>query len=104
MKNEENSASIGTNRDIPWDNFIKFVRQLSHDLRNQLNAAELQAALIGELTSDEELKLEARRISHVIIGARDLRLARLQRLAQSFEDARLEFRQFIEEQDTVMVQ
>jgi len=66
MKNEENSASIGTNRDIPWDNFIKFVRQLSHDLRNQLNAAELQSALIGELTNDEELKLEARRLRDLI--------------------------------------
>ena len=59
MKNEANSAE--TNQEIPWENFVMFVRQLSHDLRNQLNAAELQSALIGELTSDEEWKSEARR-------------------------------------------
>ena len=43
-----------------------FVRQLSHDLRNQLNAAELQSALINELTTDEELKSEARRLRELI--------------------------------------
>jgi K+-sensing histidine kinase KdpD len=51
---------------IQWDNFVKFVRQLSHDLRNQLNAAELQAALIGELTSDAELKGEVRRLRELV--------------------------------------
>ena len=66
MKNEENAAASGRNQDIPWENFIKFVRQLSHDLRNQLNAAELQSALIGELTSDEELKSEARRLRELV--------------------------------------
>ncbi len=66
MKNEEKSAASGTNQDIPWENFIKFVRQLSHDLRNQLNAAELQSALIGELTIDEELKSETRRLRELI--------------------------------------
>jgi K+-sensing histidine kinase KdpD len=66
VKNEEKSAGGGPNQDISWENFVKFVRQLSHDLRNQLNAAELQSALIGELTSDEELKLEARRLRDLI--------------------------------------
>jgi signal transduction histidine kinase len=66
VKNEENSTASGTNQDIPWENFVKFVRQLSHDLRNQLNAAELQSALIGELTSDEELKSEARRLRELV--------------------------------------
>jgi K+-sensing histidine kinase KdpD len=66
VKNEENSVAGGTNEVIAWENFVKFVRQLSHDLRNQLNAAELQAALIGELTSDEELKSEARRLREMV--------------------------------------
>jgi K+-sensing histidine kinase KdpD len=51
---------------IRWDNFVKFVRQLSHDLRNQLNAAELQAALIGELTTDAELKDEVKRLRELV--------------------------------------
>jgi K+-sensing histidine kinase KdpD len=66
MKNEEKSAANGNNQNIPWEDFVKFVRQLSHDLRNQLNAAELQSALIGELTNDEELKSEARRLRELV--------------------------------------
>jgi signal transduction histidine kinase len=66
VKSEAHSATSGPNQDIPWENFTKFVRQLSHDLRNQLNAAELQSALIGELTNDEELKSEARRLRELI--------------------------------------
>jgi K+-sensing histidine kinase KdpD len=51
---------------IEWDNLVKFVRQLSHDLRNQLNAAELQAALINELTADPELKSEVSRLRKLV--------------------------------------
>ena len=51
---------------IEWDNFVKFVRQLSHDLRNQLNAAELQAALINELTADPGLKSEITRLRELV--------------------------------------
>ncbi len=49
-------------------------------------------------------ELEAGRIGDVIIGAGHLRLARLQRLAQGLEDARLEFRQFVEEQDAMVAE
>ncbi|MBV9007754.1 MAG: hypothetical protein JO354_01105 [Verrucomicrobia bacterium] len=51
---------------IKWENFAKFVRQLSHDLRNQLNAAELQAALIGELAREPELKPELLRLRELV--------------------------------------
>lgn len=51
---------------IQWGNFAKFVRQLSHDLRNQLNAIELQAALINELTEDPELKPEVTRLRELV--------------------------------------
>ena len=66
MKNKENSGTGGANQDVSWENFVKFLRQLSHDLRNQLNAAELQSALISELTSDEELKSETRRLREMV--------------------------------------
>lgn len=66
MKKEEKPGTGGTDQDVSWENFVKFVRQLSHDLRNQLNAAELQSALINELTTDEELKSEARRLRELI--------------------------------------
>ena len=64
MKTETKAAT--TNANVPWENFVKFVRQLSHDLRNQLNAAELQSALIGELTNDAELKSEIRRLRELV--------------------------------------
>jgi len=38
------------------------VRQLSHDLRNQLNAAELQSAYMKEVAEDSELKEEVQRL------------------------------------------
>jgi len=66
MKNEGDSNAGGTDQNVSWENFVKFVRQLSHDLRNQLNAAELQSALISELTTDEELKSEARRLREMV--------------------------------------
>ena len=66
MKTEANTASTAANGNVRWENFVKFVRQLSHDLRNQLNAAELQSALIGELTNDAEIKSEIRRLRELV--------------------------------------
>jgi K+-sensing histidine kinase KdpD len=52
---------------VSWDNVVRFVRQLSHDLRNDLNAVELQAAYLGELTSDNaELKQEVKGLREMI--------------------------------------
>ena len=59
-------APAASDGHVAWENFVKFVRQLSHDLRNQLNAAELQSALISELTNDAELKSEIRRLRELV--------------------------------------
>lgn len=53
---------------VSWTDIVRFVRQLSHDLRNHLNAAELQAVYIGELTGDAELKTEIKRLRATIAG------------------------------------
>ena len=45
---------------------VKFLRQLSHDLRNQLNAAELQSAYVAELAEEPELKDEIKRLRAMI--------------------------------------
>ncbi len=52
-------------------NVVKFVRQLGHDLRNHLNAAELQSAYIAEVAEDPELKDEIKRLRAMIseVGA-----------------------------------
>jgi len=60
------TAPVASDGHVPWENFVKFVRQLCHDLRNQLNAAELQSALIAELTNDAELKSEIRRLRELV--------------------------------------
>jgi K+-sensing histidine kinase KdpD len=51
---------------VSWMDIVRFVRQLSHDLRNHLNAAELQAAYIGELAESEELKKEVSRLRELM--------------------------------------
>ena len=45
---------------------VKFLRQLGHDLRNHLNAAELQSAYVAELAEDPELKGEIKRLRAMI--------------------------------------
>jgi K+-sensing histidine kinase KdpD len=52
---------------VRWSDLVRFVRQLSHDLRNDLNAAELQAAFLGELAGENaELKKEVKRLREMI--------------------------------------
>ena len=51
---------------VPWNDTVRFVRQLSHDLRNDLNAIELQSAYIGELTQDQEMTSEIKRLREVV--------------------------------------
>jgi K+-sensing histidine kinase KdpD len=45
---------------------VKFIRQLAHDLRNHLNAAELQSAYLTEIAEDGELKDEIKRLRGMI--------------------------------------
>jgi K+-sensing histidine kinase KdpD len=53
---------------VPWTDTVRFLRQLSHDLRNDLNAIELQSAYIGELTQGKELTNEIKRLREVVSG------------------------------------
>jgi len=51
---------------VSWDDVVRFVRQLSHDLRNHLNAIELQSAFLSELTQDAELQGEIKQLREMI--------------------------------------
>jgi K+-sensing histidine kinase KdpD len=62
------TESIKSDGEVPWRDMVRFVRQLSHDLRNHLNAAELQSVFIAELTNDAELKAEIKRLREIISG------------------------------------
>ncbi|HEV3408841.1 MAG TPA: ATP-binding protein [Chthoniobacterales bacterium] len=59
--NEVEQAATAALR-VPMTNVTRFVRQLSHDLRNHLNAAELQSAYVTEIASDGEVKAELQRL------------------------------------------
>jgi K+-sensing histidine kinase KdpD len=61
---EDRSDSLS----VPWADAVGFIRQLSHDLRNHLNAIELQSAYISELEGDAKLKGEVNRLREIISG------------------------------------
>ncbi len=71
--------------DLSWDVVVKFVRQLSHDLRNHLNAVELQAAFLGEIATDKEVKDEVKRLREMLGSA----TGALQKLSSDLGHARL---------------
>ena len=68
MKTTDPATSSSRLPDVPWDDVVRFVRQLSHDLRNHLNAAELQSAYLGEIATDPELKAEIKRLRGMLSG------------------------------------
>jgi signal transduction histidine kinase len=47
---------------VPWAQLAAFIRQLGHDIRNDLNALSLEAALLKELVADPEAVTSANRI------------------------------------------
>lgn len=51
---------------VPWADIVRFVRQLSHDIRNSLNAAELQSAYLAELAENTEMQSEIKRLREMI--------------------------------------
>ena len=85
--NHRNSAAMAHNSSenrtsslsLPWNDTVCFVRQLSHDLRNDLNAIELQSAYISELAQDQELQSEIKRLHEVVAGLNST----LQRLSRA---------------------
>lgn len=64
---------------------VKFVRQLGHDLRNHLNAAELQSVYLAEIAEDPEFKAEVKRLRTMIFEVG----ASLQRVTSALGAAKL---------------
>jgi K+-sensing histidine kinase KdpD len=87
MSNVPTPQATGSTADlhIPMPDVVRFVRQLSHDLRNHLNAAELQSAFLNEIAEDAEIKQEVQRLRAMLseMGAS------LQRLTTSLAEVRL---------------
>ena len=47
---------------VPWDRVEQFIDRLAHDVRNGLNALELQLTFLGEISSDPETVAEVKRL------------------------------------------
>jgi len=67
---------------ISWSDTIRFIKQLIHDLRNDLNDIELQSAYISELGENEEFKNELKRLREMVSGL----ASTLQRLSRAVGD------------------
>jgi K+-sensing histidine kinase KdpD len=77
---EDRSDSL----DVAWGDVVRFIRQLSHDLRNHLNAIELQSAYISELAGENELTGEIKRLREMISGL----TSALQSLSKAISDVK----------------
>ena len=51
---------------VPFTKVVEFVRQFGHDLRNHLNAADLQSTYLAEIATDPELKAETKRLREML--------------------------------------
>jgi signal transduction histidine kinase len=63
---EKTSQNAKDSLSVSWNDTVRFIRQLSHDLRNDLNAIELQSAYIAELEKNEELQGETKRLREMV--------------------------------------
>ena len=51
---------------VPLGRVTKFIRQLTHDVRNGLSAIDLESAFIAELVSDPEASDEIRKLRNMV--------------------------------------
>src|SRR5438067_13824584 len=71
--------------EVSMPEVVKFVRQLSHDLRNHLNAAELQSAYLIEIAENNEVREELKRLRGMVAQV----AANLQELTAALSQPRL---------------
>jgi signal transduction histidine kinase len=62
----ESSTPSPTEIQVSMREVVKFIRQLAHDLRNHLNAAELQSAYLMEIAENNEVREEIKRLRGMI--------------------------------------
>ena len=79
---ESGNSSPQAPANVPWSDVVRFVRQLSHDLRNHLNALELQSVFLKEIATDPEMKTEVHRLRETLAEV----TAALQKLSTAMTD------------------
>lgn len=83
---------------IVWSEVTKFVGQLNHDLRNHLNALELQGAFLGEIVENPEAKKEIKRLRE-LTGEMGTQLQKLSSLLAKIKVATMTYQvaEFVED-------
>ena len=66
MTAEASPLSSSETLQIPYPRIAAFVRQVTHDVRNNLNSLDLQAAYATELITDPEAAAEVKRLRAII--------------------------------------
>ncbi|MEA3189049.1 MAG: hypothetical protein QOD99_2879 [Chthoniobacter sp.] len=72
-------------RAVPIPRISHFVRQVAHDVRNGLNAIDLEATFIAEIADDAEVVAEAKKLRAIVGGV----AKNLQTLAAKFSEPRM---------------
>ncbi len=65
---------------VPLERVARFVRQLTHDVRNGLSAVDLETAFIAEISADEEVLAELHKLREMIAETAKM----LRRVSQYF--------------------
>ena len=96
MQNEPN---------IQWNDLTKFIGQLNHDLRNHLNAVELQSAFLNEIVPSGEAKDEIKRL-RVMTGELGAHLQKLSTLMGRIQPRPMRYlgREFFEDLQSKLAQ
>lgn len=68
-------------QNVPLERVAKFVRQLTHDVRNGLSAVDLEAAFISEISADEEVLAELRKLREMVADTARM----LRNMSQNFQ-------------------
>src|SRR3954464_15452877 len=66
MPVEASPVGVSETLQIPYPRIAAFVRQVTHDVRNNLNSLDLQAAYATELITDPEAAAEVKRLRAII--------------------------------------
>jgi signal transduction histidine kinase len=83
MTVEASSGSSSETLQIPYTRIAAFVRQVTHDVRNNLNSLDLQAAYATELITDPEAAAEVKRLRGIIQTS----AKQLQALSANFQNS-----------------
>lgn len=80
-----NNPTSSSEKQIPLERVGKFIRQLTHDVRNGLSAIDLETAFIAEISTDEEVLAELQKLREMIAETAKM----LRRVSQHFHPVSL---------------